>query len=300
MPDPIVAAPAAVPAPIQEAAPVENQVQENKEATPPITKEEKKEIEKKLKKFQLKVDGEVEDFEIDLDNDEEVKKHLQMSKASQKRMKEANELRKAAEEFIDVLRKDPRKIMKELGLNEKELAEIIMNEQLAEMEKSPEQKEIEKLKSELQSRLDKEKKDEEERVKRERERLTKDTEEKIENDISSALESGGVAKTPYTVRKMAEMMYVALENDIDLKPQDVVSLVKKQMEADIKELFAASSDDVLEEFLKDQMPRIRKRNVAKAKTPTSVNNIKEPTGKIEAKKDEVKRITIQEFLKGKR
>src|SRR5690348_18207496 len=43
---------------------------------------------KRIKKLKLKVDGKEYDEEIDLDNDEELVRHLQMSKMGQKRAQE--------------------------------------------------------------------------------------------------------------------------------------------------------------------------------------------------------------------
>src|ERR1044072_3233583 len=60
------------------------------------TQEETKAEIKRLKKLQLKVDGEEYEeelpFEIDEDKADWMKKHLQMSKAAQKRMQEAKTL----------------------------------------------------------------------------------------------------------------------------------------------------------------------------------------------------------------
>ncbi len=271
-------------------------------ADPNLTKAEKKEIQKRLEKFKLKVDGEEIDSELDLNDLEAVKKELQFSKVAQKRMKESNEIRKAAEEFIDILKKDPRKIMKELGVNEKELAQMIMNEELAEMEKSPEQKQIESLQKQLAEIEENKKKADTERQKLDRERLYVETEQKLESDITAALETGGIPKTPYSVKKIAHYLSVALENGIDLRPQDVVPLVRNEMMADVKELLGATNDDLLEEFLASQMPRIRKRNIAKSKQVVEpVKNIKET---VTAKGDEKaasgeKKMTIAEFLRKK-
>jgi hypothetical protein len=279
-------------------APVEAN-EDNSKDDAQLSKAEKKEQANIKKKFQLKVDGEVEDFEIDLANEEEVKKQLQLARAAQKRMKESTELRKAVEEFIEETKKNPRNIMKQLGINEKELAQMIMNEELAELEKSPEQKEIERLQKQLEEIQNTKKKEEEDRKKSDFERMKQEAEQRIETDISSALESGGLAKTPYTVKKMAEIMYIALENDIDLKPNDVIPILRRQMESDFKEFFAATNDDQLEEFLKDQLPRIRKRSVAKAKEASVVKNVKEPAMS-PGKPEEIKKMTISDFLKGKK
>ncbi len=264
-----------------------------------LSQSEKKEKEKLVKKFKLKVDGEEFDTEIDLNDEAAVQKELQLAKAAQKRMKESTELRKAVEEFLEETKKNPRQVMKQLGINEKELAQLIMNEELADLEKTPEQKEIEKLQKQLEEIQNSKKKEEEDRKKNDFERMKQEAEQRIETDISSALESGGLAKTPYTVKKMAEIMYIALENDIDLKPNQVIPILRKQMESDFKEFFAATNDDQLEEFLKDQLPRIRKRSVAKAKEASVVKTVKEPTSTA-TKPEEIKKMTISDFLKGKK
>jgi hypothetical protein len=267
-----------------------------------LTKAEKKLI----KKYQIKVDGKIEDIELDLDNEEQIKKHLQMSKAAQKRMQEATELRKAAEEFIEMLRKNPRRVLTDpnIGVDLKQFAQEIINEEIEQASKSPEQLEKEKLQRELEELKSKFEKEETQRKEREFQRLQAEQEEKIQNDIESALSTNELPKTPYTVRKMAEMMMLALQNDIDLSPKDLVPLLRKQMNSDIKELFSASSDDVLEELLgKDTISRLRKRTVAKVKQQqvAQTANAVKSTGQAEVKaeKKEDQRIHMKDFLRGK-
>lgn len=268
-----------------------------------MTKSEKKAHEKLIKKFKLKVDGAEEDFELDMNNEEEVKKHLQMSRASSKRMQESASLRKSAEEFIELLRTNPRKVLTDPSINVdlKNLAQEIINQELEDAAKTPEQLEKEKLQKELQELKDKYKKDEDERKDREFKKLQAEHEEKIQSNIESALSSGQIPKTPYTVRKMAEMMMLALENDIELEPKDIVPLLRKQMNSDIKELFSASSDDVLEELLgKDNISRLRKRTIAKVKqsqVAQTASSVK-PTGTVKKEEAPSKKISVRDFLKG--
>jgi hypothetical protein len=259
-----------------------------------LTKAEKK----SLKKYQLKIDGKNEDFEIDLDNDEEVKAHLQRSKASNKRMQEAAELRKATEKFIETLRSNPRKILTDpnIGVDIKKLAQEIIEEEIANSQKSPEELEKEQLKRELQEIKDKYKNEEEERKKGEYERLQAEAEIKLDADVTQALESSSLPKTPYTVKKMAEMMMIALQNDIDLSPQDVVPLIRKQMQQDIKDMFSASSDELFEEMFKENITRVRKKRT-KAAVDTA-NSVKATSNqpKAEVKEDGEKKLSIKDFL----
>lgn len=278
---------------------VEQEASENPVAELP--KKEQKELVKQMRKFKLKVDGQEYEEEIDLSDEEGLKKHLQMSKAAQKRMKEATELRKAAEQFIDILRTNPRKVLSDpnIGVDLKKFAQEIMNEEIENASKSPEELEKEALTKELEELREKYKKDEEDRKQKEFERLQNDAEQKLESDIGDALKTSELPKTPYTVRKMAEIMMIALENNIDLNAKDVIPLMRKQMKQDITEMFSAASDDVLEELVgKDNISRLRKRNLAKAKKAVETASAVQPTG-TEVKKEakEPQKMTIRDFLK---
>lgn len=283
----------------QEAAPAEGEAKDVQD----MSKKEQKELAKQLKKFKLKVDGKEEDFELDLNNEEEVKKHLQMSRASQRRMQEATELRKAAEQFIDMLRTNPRKVLSDPSINVdlKKLAQEYINEEIEQAAKSPEQIEKEKLTKELEELRERYKKDEEDRKSKEMERLQAEQEEKISTGIESALKASELPKTPYTVRKMAEMMMQALEHGIDLSPNDLIPVLRKQMQTDIKELFSASSDDVLEELIgKENITRVRKKTVAKVKqqqVAQTAGSVK-ATGSEKKVEEAPKKILMRDFLRG--
>jgi hypothetical protein len=266
----------------------------DKKESAPDTKEAKKEIEAKKeeiknlkKKYALTVDGKSEDLELDLGNDEEVKKYLQKAKAADKRFQEAAEVRKAAMEFIEQLRKNPKRVLSDpnIGIDVKKFAEEILNEEIQEMEKSPEQREREKLQRELDE-LRQQAKDKEEAAKKaEFERMQADQERFLETEISSALDIGGLPKTPRTVKAMAEMMMIALENNIDLSPKDIAPIVKNTTLSEFKDIVSSLSDDQLEDFLgKEVIGRLRKKSVAKAKAVPTAAAIK-PTG-VQPKKDE--------------
>lgn len=291
-------APTETPEQTQEAAPVEATPQ----AAAPTIKEQKA-LEKQLKKFKVKIDGKEEDMEVDLNDEASLQKHLQMSRASQKRMQEAQELRKSAEEFITLLKTNPRKVLSDPNINVdlKKLAQEYIDEQISNAQKSPEQLEKEKIQKEFEELKERVKKEEETRKQREFERLTREHEEKIQVNIESALRTSDLPKTPYTVRKMAEMMMLALQNNVDLSPQDLAPIIRKQMQSDIKELFGAASDDVLEELVgRERIASIRKKKVAAVKsqqvaqTASSVKSGAEKPAATE--KSEQKKIDMKKWL----
>lgn len=267
-----------------------------------IKKEEKVAPKSTKKKYKLKVDKDEEEVEFDPHNDEEVKKLLQKGKSSDKRFQEAADVRKAALEFIDELKKNPRAVLSNpnIGIDVKKFAEQILNDELLELEKSPEQKEKEKLTQELED-LKKQAKDRDEQVKNsEMQRLQLEHERRLESEITAALDIGGLPKTPRTVRIMADYMMIALQNGIDLSPQDIAPIVKDMTQKEFKEVVNSLSDDQIEDFLgKEVIARLRKKNVAKAKAVDTANSIKSTGNDNKGREPEKasEKMTIRQFLK---
>lgn len=252
------------------------------------------------KKYKLQVNKQEREIEFDPSNDEEVKNWLQKGLGSEQKFQEAAELRKAAMEFIEELKKNPRAVLTNpnIGVDVKKFAEQILNDELKEMDKTPEQKEKEKLTKELED-LKKQAKDREEAVKQsDFQRLQLEHERSLEAGIAAALDIGGLPKTPRTVKAMADYMMIALQNGIDLSPQEIAPIVKDMTQREFKELVQSLPDDQLEDFLgKEVLSRLRKKNVAKAKAIDTSNAIKS-TGKTDTatSKEPAKKMTMKEFF----
>lgn len=275
----------AAPAPVNSEAPVSNnnvenqEAQENSEAegqTPdaPLTKVEIK----RLKALKIKVDGQEYDealpFEMDdtPENREYMTKHLQMSKMSNKRAQTASDLQKKIDAIGDYLsqakgdKKKLRALVKELGVDEKELAASIIEEEIENSKKSPEQLDKERLEAELRDLKEHQKKSKEDWEAREKERLYGQEAERYDMLVSKAIETSDLPKSPYVVKKMADYMLLGLENGIDIHPDDVISLVREEIQGDIQQMFAVMPEEIVEKLIgKDVLGKIRKRNVQKAK-----------------------------------
>lgn len=256
------------------------------------------------KKYNLKIDGKDETMEFDPSNEDEIRKHLQLSKVSHKRMQEFADIRKNVQELLDTLRSDPMKVIGDPRLNipeetRKKMAQSIIDNELAELQKTPEQKEKEKTQREferLKKELEDTKKAQEEA---DMARLTQQHATELDNDISAAIEKSGLPKNARTVRYMAEALMFALNNNLDLSANDLVPYIKKQTLSEFKEMIGALPDDEFESWVgKDRLSNIRKKSVAKAKALVAGPNDIKPTG-ADAKKeaDQPKKIHMKDFMR---
>ncbi len=254
--------------------PVESQEQAvaNLEAKPQeeLTKAEKK----YLKSLKIKVDSkEIEEelpFEIPDDPKavEYMRKQLQMAKMGNNRAQQYKQLETEVQQFIQELRDNPRKALSNplVGVDVKELAKAVLEEEIANSKKTPEQIEKEKLENELQELRKQAEREREEFKQKEIERLTQLETERYDNLLTEALTTSNLPKNGFVLKKIADYMLVGLEAGIDVDPADVIPLVKADLEGDIKEMIGAMPDEALEAFLgQERMKKIRSKNINKAK-----------------------------------
>jgi hypothetical protein len=297
---------------VESSAPVQEQSQESTkvvESAPPATEteakqavveaktpEEKKEAVSQLRKFKLKIDGKEEEEEIDLSDEVELTKRLQLAKVAQRRMQDKAVLEKNLEQFIDLIRKDPAKVLShpDIAVDLKEFAKKIISQDLQEQQKSPEQKEKERLEKELEDLRNKYETERKQKEQEEFQRLQSEQEEKLTTNIIGALESVQLPNSPRAVKYMAEYMAMALENGYDVTAEQVAPLVKQKMIEEYKELVRKAPDEILEQFIdKDIESRLQKKRLASIKKPV-ISVAKIPSvgegGEPESRKVEKKRI----------
>lgn len=264
-------------------------------------KEEPKSNKKKLK---IKVDGKEEDYEFDPDNEEEIRKHLQLSRVSQKRMSEMADMKRDVTELIQRLNKDPLSFMADkengLGMDVEDLVKQYVMQKLADADKSPEQLKSEKMENELK-RIKEER--EGEKAQREKERYDAALQNEIikyDNMITKTLENSEFKKpTPYVVKKMSDYLILAVTNGIDATTDDILPLVRDEIQSEIRELINTAPEEVIEAwFGKEFFNRMRKKNVANAKkAPVHASSIKD-VGTNEAKAiKEADKISYKQFFK---
>jgi antitoxin component of RelBE/YafQ-DinJ toxin-antitoxin module len=263
---------------VSQEAPQVDQSQESGQESQQQTQEAKQAVaeKKRLNKLMLKIDGEEyeEDlpFEVDEDHAEYLKKNLQLSKKAQKSMQSEASLRSQVDQFVKSLKGDTKNTLKQMGIDPKEFAAMIIEEELQQQAMTPEQRERAELEAKLKALEDERRLEKEEFDKREYERLTQQEYERIDTKMTAVIDQAGIPKSPYVVKKIAQYMQDGLQYGVNLEPEDVIGLVKEEIQSDLKELLSALGEDKVESFIgKDILDKVRKKNLAKAKsTPATL------------------------------
>lgn len=289
----------------EESAPEEQEVEEEAaEGSEDPKKAEKKaaeqkKIEKQLKKLKIKYNGKEEDVEFDPEDTDFLAKQFQMAKLGTAKAKEAAEMQKQIAAFFQDLQKNPRKVLEnpDLGIDFRKVVDEYINEQLENSKKSPEQLEKEKLQAELQRLQDEHKREKEESQKREFQRLQEEAYNNFDTQMSQAIEKSDLPKSPYVVKKMADYMLMGIQNGINITPDDVLPLVREEIQNDIKEMFSAMPEDVVEKMVgKDTLGKLRKKSVAKAKA-VPAKKVADVATKTEQKETDKKSLTFKQFFR---
>lgn len=261
---------------------------------------------KKIKQIKGKFNGKefVEDlpFEIDEEHAEYFQRQLQMARMGQHKAQELSSFEREVGAFLQELKTNPRKALQNpaVGIDIKQLAAEILEEEIREAQKSPEQIEKERLENRLKELEEERERERQEMSQRELERLTEREFERYDNLMSSALESSDLPKSPYVVKKMTEYMIQAVENGIDVEPKDVIPLIRNEMLGDVQELLRGMPAEMVEQLLgNDIITALRKQRVAAAKKPpvpvkSAVRDVAKNTEKKES--EPVKKMSIKDFL----
>lgn len=252
---------------------------------------------RRIRELKLKVHGEeiTEELPFEIEENPEaveyLTKQLQLSKAAQRAMQENSTFQKQVSEFFKDLKSNTKAKLIELGIDPKEFAAQVIEEEIKKSQMTPEQIRQQELEEELNKLKEEAKRKEEEFNQKELERLREIEFEKIDTQMSIALDKSDLPKKPYVVRKMAEYMLIGANNGINLTAEDVLPLVREELLGDLQEIINSLPEDKAEEFIgKEVLTRFRKKNLAKAKqTPASVKSAIKDVGtkKTEDKKQEV-------------
>ena len=254
-----------------------------KEATDPVSKEMDKAIASMKKKLKLKVDGEEIEEEIDLADEDRLKRELQKARAFDRRAPEYANFKKQVDQLIEMLQKDPASVLSQMGHNIDDLAEGHLKRRIEEAKKSPEQIAREKMEKEL-----KEAKEEAERLKKEKEtaeleKLRNQHASMIEKDIKSALDKADTIlpkQNPWVLREIAKTMLMAMKSGhTSVSVADVIPFVETQFRDDLKSMFDIFPEEVIEKVVgKNNLDRIRKKRIREQKEKTqTANQLVKPT-----------------------
>jgi len=248
------------------------------DSDPSLTKTEKVEAKKMLRSLKVKYNGREYDEALPFDipdtpeSIDYMRKQIQMAKLAQGKSQEFSKLQSDAIKFIDELKKNPRKVLSDpnIGVDLKKLAVEMIEEEIENSKKSPDQLQREKLEIELKALKEERDNEKEESKKRDFERIQGEQYERYDMLMTQALEKSNLPKSPYIVKKMADYMLMGISKGMDVTPEDVLPIVREEMHNDLKEMFAVMPEEVIEQLVgKDTLNKIRRKNLQKAKATTT-------------------------------
>lgn len=228
--------------------------------------------------YNLKVNGKEVVEKINLRDKDRITKALQMEKAAQQAFqdraitaKQLQEIQGDVQEFLTQFSSDPLSVIMNSEFNftkeqKRQLAEAILREDLEESQKTPDQIENEATKRKYEALLAEKAELEEERRNQEQAYLEQQAAVELENEISSAIESGSLPKSKYMTKKLADLAYIAYVNGVDLSMQDLIPFVKEQYKKDMAEMLQVLHDDEVEELVsKERIRNIRNKQIQSVK-----------------------------------
>lgn len=231
-----------------------------------------------IKKFKLKVDGREYEHEIDLNDENAVRNELQLAHAAKSRMQETANIKKAYQREMERLKSDPWSVLQELGLDPDDLSERRIHSRIEEMKKSPEQLASEKMAKELEEARAEAKKLKEEREQEQMTKLQQEAVKSLNDEIDKAITSGHtkLPNTPLVRKKIADTMLWAMNNGHgDVTAEDVVPLVKREMQEELNSLYEGLDADALEEYIgRQNMDKMRKKRISAAKPVPGLADVK--------------------------
>lgn len=299
-------------APVQQSAPKAAAEAKAVINDPNAPKAAKVEAKKTLKQLSIKVDGQefVENLPFEIPDTKEARdfmaRELQMSRMGQKRAQHAANLEKEIGQFVEDMKSNPFKAMQDPAFNidVKEAIKKYIEQEIENSQKSPEQLELERVKEELRVERESKLKDQKSREDQEQQQLADKYAEEYDTQITNALESNKIPKSPAAVKKILAYAELAIQANADVSINDILPFVQEELINDYREHARALPDEALEEFFgKDVVDRLRKTAVRKAKAAQSNPAVKAPTkapntGKAaEPAKAEDKKVTYKQFFK---
>ena len=229
-----------------------------------------------------------------------------MARMGQKRAQHAANLEKEVGQLINDMRTNPFKVLSDPAINVdvKNAVKQYIEQEIENSNKSPEQLALEAAKEELRQLKLKQETDEKSRSEQEKQALADKYEKEYDEQITQALETNKIPRSPAAVKKILAYAELAVAANKEVSINDILPFVREELVSDYREHAKALPDDALEEFFgKELIDRLRKSTVRKAKAASQNPALKAPakapnTGKAgEPVKAEDKKVTYKQFFK---
>lgn len=242
-----------------------NSVKTDAPAVPGVTETP---AEKKARKYQIKVDGQAREIDLDSMNDEELVKRVQLAEAAQRRMQEASEQRKQVESLFKLLKENPIEALKNpaLGVDVRKMVEDQILREYEEAQLSEPERKAKELERQLQAREAKIQEYEQAKASEAQRQLEERVFQETQRQFVAALDAADLPRNQETIYMMADVARLNLENGIELSPAQMAAEVKDRLSQmhthivrglDGEKLMSYLGDDVITKVLKYAVERVK-------------------------------------------
>ena len=257
------------------------------------------EVKSMIKSFELKVNGKTFTKELDLSDEDAVKRELQKAYAGQQAMQKVRELEKSYEQALSELQSNPAKFLSEMGMDFDELSYNHLKSLNEQMQKSPEELAREQMQQELEEARAEAQRLKEEKESAEYERIYAEQQKALNDEIETALSAHkDLPPSQKTFQRIAETMLWAMENGFeDVKVDDVIPTVKAEIEKEMQSMFNDMPLEFYDKFIgKQNMEKLRQARLSKVKANPEQLKVKE-TATETPKEKKTKKIKTSDYFK---
>lgn len=198
----------------------------------------------------------------------------EMERSSREKFKESSEVKKQMKQAFESIKSNPREALKQLGIDPYEFAEMTLQEKMEELQKSPEQREIEELRKYKNSQEELSKKQQEEMQKLEMTRQEQMMVQSLDQEISKAFASSGLPKRPMFVKMIASEMRGSALRGEGLTAQEACEKIKADIKGDYQGMSDELTVEALVEFLGEKnLKKLREYEVRRVTGNSASNSL---------------------------
>jgi hypothetical protein len=264
-----------------------------------------KEIKNMIREYKLKVNGKDVSAKLDLNDEEAVKRELQKAYAFNDVSQEYSSVKKALQERIELWKQNPEQALMDIGVDPKEWAEKVIQEEVENLKKDPKELELEKAQKRIQEFETREAKIKEQMESQRQAQMDQEALSTLKQEVQDAISKHEFIKpNEYTERRVVDMMAYYSEKFPDVTAEQVLPAVEQEIKKEFNTLLNSLPEDYLERFFeKDIIEKLSKRltrpvskPVAKKTTPVTPSQVKVPTAQGVKPAEMGKKLTFEEIM----
>ena len=218
-------------------------------------------IEKIVAGYKAKVKIEDQEQEVPF---EELRRGYQLRQVSDRRMNDADKERTKLQTLVENMKANPEAALRELGVDPLRFSEEQLTRHIQSLKMSPQERAIMEREMQLAERERAIKAQEEQRKAQEEQYLQEQEAAKLDQELTEALQAENFPKSPYAIKRVANIMREYLVHGHNLPAREAVRIAKEDIQKEVQQLIDQLSPEQLAAIAPNGVENLRKSLVAKA------------------------------------